>query len=721
VSRDTAAIFLSDGEHNGPPEQVLDYLKANPSGPLYTVAVDAPPPAAKLLADMAARSGGSFVAVDRSEDVVRAFVEIAKSLSHYRSYKPQEDTIRCRAAAGRILAFGFDAAPVITGAGSLNKAVYEHEARLPGEQVRLTAIDLSSATDLVIKATQKRSQHGRLGAVLRQDLIRAKMDVLAPGGKAAAGSDLRVTTVLTDTNGMAVDPRRRADLSSVFHLFDQAGKLLQKVTAKPSATEPVMEATLRLPKQQGPVTIKNVTTDASTGLAFEAEDSRTVIVQQPMPLSVDPAQISLSGKEGSFTTTLKLKAPSVDLSQTVVSARLEGADNALRLVQAQANGDILTLNLEVTRPGTYRAALLVQATADVPLEVVRVPLGVTVSRPVLGLSLPPSRELALGPVVANSGNKQIVTLSIPSLDAEATDYTLDIDDLSDGSAVIPLRADATKLQPTKDRPARVTLTADIGNVPSGEYRGTAVVRLGTSGSGKEWKTKLTLSVSEPLTVESLDFGKVEVGRVAKGMLRIKNAGEALQDIRLDKVIIKAKDNDVIVTCPDKVAVLAARQQKEIAISLAVSPLAESRGRLHGTVIVRRAAGQELSVPIDVEIVGAGEGLTALRASPGKVQLVAKPQEVRQFDIRIKYAADAAPNAGEELQAEAGVFKDPAGRPSSIEVAFKWSTGSRLTAGTPVTLQGFFIAPMRPGLYTGSVTVRSTVSGNATVPVSVDVQ
>jgi hypothetical protein len=719
LSPHAPAIFLSDGEHNGSPAEVLDFLKANPAGPLFTVAIEAPPKAAKLLAEMAAITGGTFVAVENSEALVKTLVGIAQSLAHYRSYQPREELIRCRGARGKIIAFGFDAVPALTVAGAPAKLAYEHLASLPGEQVRLAALDLPSAADLVIQATQKRSPQGRLGAILRQDLVRAKMDVAAPGGKAAAGADLRVTTTLTDRDGLPVDPRRRPDVSSDFQLFDQDGRLIHKVTAKPSPTEPVLEATLPLPRQAGPVTIKNISTDASSGVPFTAEESRTVILQKPLPLAADPAQINLSVKPGQFTTTLKLKAPSVDLAQAVISTRLEGADKGLRLIQAPLTGDTLTLHLEVTRPGTSRAAVLIHGSSNVPLEPVRVPLHLTVARPILGLSLPAVRELVLGPILANSGSKAIATLTIPSLDAEPADYTLDVGDLSDGAAVIPLRADAVKIRPTKDQPARVTLTADLGNVPAGEFGGTVTIKLAASG-GKEWQTKLTLTVTEPLTVEPLDFGKVEVGKVIKGSLRIKNAGEALRDLRLDKMVLKAKEGDVIATFPDKIALLPARQDKEIPFTLAVSPLAQTRGRLQGTLAVRRVAGQELSVPIDLHVVGVGEGPTSLRAAPGKVQLTVKQGEVRQFDVRIKYAADAPPAVGEELKAEASGFKDAAGRASTLEVAFKWAPSSRLTPDTPITLQGFFIAP-RPGLYTGTLTIRSPGSGTVLVPISIDVQ
>src|SRR4051812_15160667 len=53
---DVPAVFVSDGEHNGPAEQVLDHLQRHPTGPLFTVAVEAPPEAKRLLAEMAART-----------------------------------------------------------------------------------------------------------------------------------------------------------------------------------------------------------------------------------------------------------------------------------------------------------------------------------------------------------------------------------------------------------------------------------------------------------------------------------------------------------------------------------------------------------------------------------------------------------------------------------------------------------------------------------------
>src|SRR5207244_4087004 len=110
--------------------------------------------------------------------------------------------------------------------------------------------------------------------------------------------------------------------------------------------------------------------------------------------------------------------------------------------------------------------------------------------------------LKLGPVVANSGHKEIATVEFPSKDADEVTYTVDVEDLSNGSAVIPCQADQSKITPSKSKPAKITLTADVGNVPTGTYTASVLVK-STAGGTKLWRTALTLQVTEPLTAPPL--------------------------------------------------------------------------------------------------------------------------------------------------------------------------------------------------------------------------
>ena len=72
-----------------------------------------------------------------------------------------------------------------------------------------------------------------------------------------------------------------------------------------------------------------------------------------------------------------------------------------------------------------------------------------------------------------------------------------------------------------------TVTADIGNVPAGKYEAAVVLKL--KSAGRQWRTTLALTVTEPLSARPLTFGPVEVGKVVKLPLVLKNAGAPLKD------------------------------------------------------------------------------------------------------------------------------------------------------------------------------------------------
>lgn len=712
-------IFLSDGMPSEAPGQVLDYLKNHPSGPLFTIAVEAPPDAAKLLAQMAAMTGGTFVAVEKSEDLVKALLDIAKALAQYRSYKPHEDTVRCRAAAGKIIAFGFDAVPAITTAGSPAKALFEHEARLPGEQVRLSAIDLPVPTDILIKAAQKRTPQGRLGAILRPDLARAEMEITPPGGNAPAGGTVTAKTRFSDPQGNPIDPRRRPDLASEFQVIDQAGAVVAKAPAKPSATEPALEAQLKLPEQPGPVTIRNITHDKSQGPAFEAQQSRTLLLQKPLPLTVSPARLTVTAKEGRFTATLQLKVISSKPVTATFTAQLDGAHANLRLLGSRAQVDTLSLELEALAPGTYRGTLTVHGAAATPVAAVQVPYEVTITPRLLGLALPTSRSHHLGSVPANAGAKSFPLPPVPSLDQDAADYVVEVLDLASGSAVIPLAAEKTTLSPTKAKPAALTLTAQVGDVPAGDYEAAVRLKLGAGPQAKVWETLVKLTVTETLSAQPLDFGTVEVGKTATQSLLIKNASGPLAKVALVKPVIKAKGDDVTLAAPEATDVPGPGQEKQVPVTVAISPLIESRGLHKGVLRLRRASNQDIEVPVQVTIVGEGEGPAALLVAPAQVQVTARAGEIQQFEVRIKLAADAAP--GDDLSALLGGFKDPSGKAQEVDVALEWPGGTKLTRASAVTLKCQIIAPDRPGTYAGQLAIASQKNGTKNLPVSVQVK
>lgn len=715
----TPIVFLSDGEHNGDPGPVLDYIRVQRLGPLHTIAVEAPPEAARLLADMAARTGGSMVAVQQSEALVQAFLEIAQHIGEYRVYKPDQDAVPFAAVRGKLIAFGFDAAPAIVNAKpALTEAITRHQALLPGEQVSMAAVQLPASTALTVKAGLKRTPQGRL-AILRNDLARAQLTLSTPGGIAPTGGTIEATITFTDRNGKPIDPRTAKGLTAEVQVIDgQSGKTVSQVPTKPSATAPALEATIRLPAKPGPVSIRSTTVDASAGPSFTARQERLIQVQTPLRLSAVPSPLKLTAKEGAFTTTVKLAFAGGEKLPATFTARLDGKPENLRLLASKSAADGVHLQFAAAAAGTYRGTLVIDTTAAAAIEPLRLPYELTIQDRLLGLNLPEERTLSLGSVLANTGAKTI-PFDIPSRDSDEAQYTLEVEDLASGSAVIAMKVDAATVTPTKAKAARVTLTATVGNVPAGDYRGTAALKL-AAGNGRQWRTTLTLTVTEPLSAKAVNLGKVEVGKVVKSAVVLHNAGGACPKVTIAKPTITAKGGDIIVTLPDQIDSVPAQAHKEIPLEVAVSPLVESRGLHKGVITIRRTANQAITVPIEMTLVDVGKGTGGLLVAPTALQLTAKPGEVVEFSVRIKFSREAAGGAA-DITAAVGTFAGRAGQRPAIEVAFQYPDGAKLKQDSAVTAKGFLVAPDQRGTYTATLTVASPQAAHKTVPVTLEVR
>lgn len=288
-----------------------------------------------------------------------------------------------------------------------------------------------------------------------------------------------------------------------------------------------------------------------------------------------------------------------------------------------------------------------------------------------------------------------------------------------GSAVVPLTADQRHIRPSQTSPAKVQFSARVDSVAAGEFGGTVTVRLSTGSVGKQWRTKLTLTVVEPLSVQSLDCGPIEVGQVVQKVLVVRNAGNELRNLAVVAPRIIAKGGDIIVTVPQRIERVRGQNQEEIPVQIAVSPHVESHGRQQGTIIIRRDQS-ELAVPIAFTVVGRGEGPSDLLIAPAAVDLQAKPGEVREFIVRVKMAATAT-RAEDQVSVTAGPFIGPQGRRLTLDVAFQYPDGSKLQRDSAVTAKGFLVAPDGRGRYTATLTITSRHGGSRVIPLMLDVR
>jgi hypothetical protein len=721
----TPSIFLSDGEHGGDPQAVLDHIRRRPPGPIHTVAVECRPnsPADQLLGQMAARTGGHHLRVDNSEALVRAFIELARTLGDYRTYRPDEDSITCPRAAGKVVAFGFDATPTFVAGMPASGTVFSHTARLPGEAVTVAALDLPPQGGVTIRATGKRTPRGRLAAILRGDLVRTRMTLSPPGGTAGTGSRITATTDFHDRDGKAVDPRGRNDLTSEYQVLDARGTVVARAVGTPHPDRPALRAALDLPETPGPVTIRNLTGDASQGPSFVAHQDRTLILARPLPLTVTPSPLAYSGPAGSFTLSAKVRDHGPRDATTRYTAELAASTEDLRLAASRSKGDTVELEFRATKAGTHRGTLIVHADSAVPTGPAHVPYAFSIRPRQAGLALPRSKDTRLGTVLAASGTSELAAWSIPGLDVEPARYRVEATDLSDGAAVIPLKADPEVIEPTNGAPASLALTGEVGNVPAGVYTGSVAFTV-ADDPAQRWEIRTALTVVEPVSAGPLDLGTVEVGAIAKRPLVIANAGGPLRDLRLTTAPFVAggrpvEAEGIAVTVPAAIASLAGKGDTTIEVAAAISPLLKSRGPHQGSIRLHRAANQVIDIPIRLDVVDEGQGPAALLASPPKVVLTAGPGEVVTFAVRIKPGNDLSGPI--EVEGSAGAFRDVHGQRQTLDLVLEWPEGTRLGLKSAVTAKCYLIAPDRPGRYSADLTIRSRGAGTRSIPLTLEVK
>jgi hypothetical protein len=297
-----------------------------------------------------------------------------------------------------------------------------------------------------------------------------------------------------------------------------------------------------------------------------------------------------------------------------------------------------------------------------------------------------------------------------------------VSDLASGAAVIALAAKPTTIRPAKDKPASLTLTAQIGNVAAGTYDG--IVTFLMKDDDRRWVSIIRLIVSEPLSVKPLELGKVEVGKTVRRKVRINNAGNPLHDVGLalgSWTIDGSEINptELSVDVPHRITLVPGQTETEIDMAVTVSPFLRARGRIVAMLSLQRTQQQTINAPVTVEIVAAGEGDSTLLVAPSELRLTAAPGEIAKFTMRVKLAGQAPGVVG--LQVQSGSFTDIAQQSITVAADFVMPHGSKLSAQKPVVIEGFFIAPEQAGLFTGHLIVHSPEAGRKQVSVSLDVK
>ena len=716
---DTPILFVSDGANTrGSDDDVLGLVRKNIRGRLITVGVEAPKGVNHLLAKMAAATGGQHVRVDKAEDLVKALLNCTMGLADYRSHNPQDNELDCRQVRGKALVFAYDAVPEITASPSLSRPPFEYRARLPGEQAAAQTVELAQPTDLHISIRDSRSKLARLAHVLRSDLPQAHMTLNVTNGRVATGDHLKATVRFTDPSGNPL-PANDA-LSAEVQLLDPSQEIIDRAVAMPSQDGTRYEASLQMPRQPGLVTIRgNTTVRTPEGQGFVASEDQTVFVAEAHKLTATPLPLESTTKIGRFQAQLQIHIVDASDVTAAFTAELAAEMPGLRLLGTSSDHHTLTLDFEATRAGSYRGKLLVRANADVLTSTLELPYRFVVHDSLRGLAWLHAREVDLGTALAGSG-PLATTVQVPSLDEEPAPYRVELQDVAGQQTFLPCAVDRRVIQPTRDAPAELTLTVDVGNVPAGDYAGRLILSSGQIAN-VDWDTVLKLRVTEPLTAEPIELGDVEVGSIVNGVLVLQNRGRTnLAEITIEGGQFKAGGavtHEIGVRFPEIPVAATGGGSREIVLEVAVSPLLKQRGRFIGRLRVRRGEVSAFDVPITLNVVDEGKGPAAFTAAPEKLAMTARPGEVLTFAIRLQ--ATHRLNTPTDLSIKAGTFQSDDPQPFDVTTAFEWPVGQTLRPGQAVTLKGYVVAPKTPATYRGTLQVAGSTT-DLKVPLSIKV-
>lgn len=301
IPENAIGIFLSDGAHHGPADQVYQFIddQLPSSVVLHTIAVGCPAnsPPDQLLAEMAGRTDGSHSRVDSSEQLVQQFLRLGVQTGSYRGYQPTTRELRISRVSGRLLAFAYD------GDVSTDSAVTrQHRALLPGEDVHMAVVDSKAIHDVHLKLDRATTGHARLGTVYVNDLPKHQLSIEKSQRFYSPGQVLGLALTFHDSSGnpTAANPK----VSGLFELLDTDSNVI--ATVKPTLRGDALRASLKLPMTEGVFRLRSTSYWPRDGRPF-AQTSEVTLIARKIP---SPSVGNLVNPEG------RTNSPEFELSKT---------------------------------------------------------------------------------------------------------------------------------------------------------------------------------------------------------------------------------------------------------------------------------------------------------------------------------------------------------------------------------------------------------------------
>jgi len=390
----TPVIWISDGSPTtGTPDEIA--ARAGRSGlKFYTIAVQAEADAQGLLSEMSRASRGKSVSVSDGEALATTMIELAFNVSDYLAYAPTESRKEFKGTygGGSILALGYDATPVVDGAGR-GDATLSHTATLPGVHVSVTRVELSSRSNLTYSIGARRTPRGRLAKVLRNDHRRYDVVAITPAdGRPAAGGQAeylaKPAPPALDATG-AVIPKRTPALG--MEARDVSGRVRSRAVGVPTGDrDGTVVVKLPIPPEPGlALDVFKVETIVDGGAVFKREESVGSLV------ATLPKTAGLAIERGMVVDLGRRFAGSgrVDIGAVKVPAR-DDAAGAYRVETDDLGGDLTSIPLTAS-VSTIRPRASEPSAVGLSAEIGPVPPGVYEGRIRLSSALFPGEQFIL--------------------------------------------------------------------------------------------------------------------------------------------------------------------------------------------------------------------------------------------------------------------------------------------------------------------------------------
>lgn len=234
-----------------------------------------------------------------------------------------------------------------------------------------------------------------------------------------------------------------------------------------------------------------------------------------------------------------------------------------------------------------------------------------------------------------------------------------------------------------------------------------------------------LSVTEPLSAGTLDFGTLVPGQIANKSVEISNlAPHPVTDITVKQDVkwraeqgTAIKHDDLDFAIEPMMLNLAAKGRSSLRGKLTVSPLLKTRGLVTGEVIISRGDVAAVTVPLTFKVIDDTPDLARFAVVPERLELKGAPGAVVEFQVRCRFTEKAQ---DDEVTATIGAFETASGKRLVVEAEFE-NAKSPLKNDGAVSFKGFLVAPAVAGVYRADVTLKTNAAGVRVIPLTLNIQ